>query len=894
MSGTNGETHLFAELRGQLKALSNRYAVEILQVLNPASGDIVPTMGWDDIVAGILTLHGIPVPQQAPTGEKTQLEVEYGKERHRLVSGGTLYESMSKLVKEGFVQAIGPKRKKQRKFMITHDGRLALSAVDSMHSPTLIDSEIHSAAKLLLKHKNFTRLLPTQERFVREFSEAEENLVIQMPPGSGKTFLAMAVILTKLEKGAKCVYLSPYMSLSRQVIDEYGELIENLGYSVIRFDGRYRATDTELENADLVVGMYESVLGSLLENKKWVEKVSLVVADEFTELDSVVGEVQASNLGTDRSTKLDCLTSLLKQDSQIITLSSRFGETEEVASWLNARVFRPNVRLRPDEFIVTRDDEYINIVSCDGTQRAHAKTQSILEAIFEHIDNPMKKSILVVVGWREGTEGIARYLARTFPRKISSETVDYIVGNDVDSPVAMRLKEVLQAGVAFHHAGLNADLRSRLERSIKNGDVCTVVSTTGITSGTSFPIDCVIIQFETIGFYISRSRYLQIAGRIGEYHLAEHGGAVYLVYGGRTRQFPKVEVLERELLHEPLEPLEPGPLYPSLAADLIMRSAVKSRNINRKKTEKDFAKLVETTLRGSRDPEYVESMKSQFRAIFNWLVKKKVLESVSGNYRLAKEAKAAVLAGLGIIDYIHSRDRLSALSDDTNQADLLELVLHFSLPQSMRPRTFMPSDIELEITGILPPGDWYRGLVSTRERIKKQVIEDWLNEQNLRTILEHADETARERRAGRTPAAGSDLGEGDVAALVMICSETAKDLAEYLRSIKKKDAAKRLESFSNQLRYGLRKDLAETDLFDIHIPLMSKAQFRMLSKSEVRTLFEHGYATIKEVVRKDIDSQKEGLARDRFAKNCGLDTRLAKEVYKAAMTEFRARFVELD
>jgi replicative superfamily II helicase len=609
-------------------------------------------------------------------------------------------------------------------------------------------------------------------------------------------------------------------------------------------------------------------------------------------LDSAVGEVQANNLGTDRSTKLDCLTALLKQDSQIITLSSRFGETEEVAKWLDAQVFRPNVRLRPDEFVVTREDEFINIVSCDGTQRANIKSQSIMEVIFEHIENTMKKSILVVVGWREGTEGVARYLARKFPRKVSSEVVEYIVENNADFPVALRLKETLRNGVAFHHAGLNAEVRSRLERSIKNGDVCTVVSTTGITSGTSFPFDCVIIQFETIGFYISRSRYLQIAGRIGEYHLAKHGGAVYLVYGGRTRQFPKVDVLKKELLHEPLEPLEPGPLYPSLAADLIMRTAVKHRKINRKKTEAEFIKVVEETLSGSRDPEYVKFMQQQFRALFNWLVKKKVLQSVNGNYRMDKEAKSVVLAGLRIIEFIQMRDLLYSISEDSGQSELMHLILQFSLPQSMRPRTFMPSDIELEIAGLPPPEEWYLGLVKTRERIKKQVIEDWLNEENIKTILERADELARERRAGRTPAAGSDLGEGDLAALVMVCSDTAKDLAEFLKSIQRKSAAERLEAFSNQLRYGLRKDLAGTDLFDLRIPIHGKTELRLLSKAEVRTLFENGYATIKEVVRKDIDSQKEGLARDRFAKNCGLDLRLAKEVYKAAMAQFRARHVE--
>ena len=59
-----------------------------------------------------------------------------------------------------------------------------------------------------------------------------------------------------------------------------------------------------------------------------------------------------------------------------------------------------------------------------------------------------------------------------------------------------------------------------LEQAIKERMVRTVVSTTGITSGMSLPFDCVVILLDpNMYFLTTRSRYLQIAGRIGEYHL---------------------------------------------------------------------------------------------------------------------------------------------------------------------------------------------------------------------------------------------------------------------------------------------------------------------------------------------------------------------------------------
>ena len=292
-----------SELRGQLKSLANRYSIEILQVLSPKTGEIIPSLGWDDIVVNILHVMGYPPPKTSPRDEKTQYSVEYDEVKKKFASGGTLYESMNKIVKAGFVQASGEKGKKQRRFMITHSGRLALSAVHGMLGPIASDTEVKRTAKVLLRYKNYVRLLPAQRKFLNEVGDIEDNLIIQMPPGSGKTFLAMIAILIKLQKGKRCLYVSPYLSIIRQVIEEYGELFDELGYSMIRHDGSYRALESELESADLVVAVYETALMGILQRKEWTEEIGLVVVDELTELDSWIPKVRHNNLGTDRSTK---------------------------------------------------------------------------------------------------------------------------------------------------------------------------------------------------------------------------------------------------------------------------------------------------------------------------------------------------------------------------------------------------------------------------------------------------------------------------------------------------------------------------------------------------------------------------------------------------------------
>ncbi|MHA2143132.1 MAG: DEAD/DEAH box helicase, partial [Candidatus Thorarchaeota archaeon] len=770
MSSRSLEDEQVIILQNQLKALGNRYAVEILQVLSPKTGDIIPSLGWDGIVDGVLELKGIHKPEPRPAGEKTQQEVSYQEIRQRFVSGGTLYETMNKLAKVGFVNAIGARGRKNRRFTITHEGRLALSAIAGMRGPTAIDTEIQRAAKVLLKHKNFTRLLPAQEKFLEEVGDVDGNLVIQMPPGSGKTFLAMIAILIRLQRGVRCLYLTPYTSLNTQVIDEYRELFENLGYSVVRHDGTHRATDADLQNAGLIVSVLESSLSAVLEGKSWTDKIGLAIIDELTELDSAMIRKEPQSLGTDRSTKLDCLITQLLGKAQLITLSSRFGKTSEIAHWLDANVFRPSVRLTPDEFIVCEGEGGFVIESSDGTQRSISSEDAPLAAILEHMENYQDSSVLIVVGTRDAAEGIAEYMARAHPRPITEYTLTTILGPEMLLPVTSRLRESLVHGVAFHHAGLDVDVRERLERSIKNGTIKTVVSTTGITSGISFPFDCVIIAFGTgMYFLVSRSRYLQIAGRIGEYYLSKHGGRVYLVYDGPTMQFRDVETLKETLLHRPIDPIRPGELHPALVASLMMKEAVKGRSFTKDAFLAKFLNFVEATFRSRVDDGYAEKMTEMFLQLFDWLVGdwlvgKGVLEAKGGKFKISKEAKAAVSSGLNILEFISVRGALADMQPDTDQSEFIEILLGFSLPQGIRPRAIIPTEIELKLAELDSPDERYSRFKQRRDEFKKSVLRGWLDEMSVEDAIARTEAAAREALEGKQPI-GSDIGEGDLEAL---------------------------------------------------------------------------------------------------------------------------------
>ena len=219
---------------------------------------------------------------------------------------------------------------------------------------------------------------------------------------------------------------------------------------------------------------------------------------------------------------------------------------------------------------------------------------------------------------------------------------------------------------------------------------------------------------------------------------------------------------------------------------------------------------------------------------------------------------------------------------------MIDLVLGFSLPQTLRPRAYVPTEIELRLAEIEPPDQRYLSFKQGRDRFKKLVLQGWLNEKSVEDVIEHAEEIAMEESGGRR-SIGGDIGEGDLETLVGICSNIAWGLSRFLKVMRRRNLSRRFEVFSRQLRYGVRTDLAESDLLDLRITERDDGEPEYLSRTDARTLFDAGYKSINDIVRKDIDAKKPGFARNRFARNCRLDRGMAKNVYKAALDHVKSR-----
>ncbi|MFW9927609.1 MAG: hypothetical protein ACFFDM_12730, partial [Candidatus Thorarchaeota archaeon] len=368
------------------------------------------------------------------------------------------------------------------------------------------------------------------------------------------------------------------------------------------------------------------------------------------------------------------------------------------------------------------------------------------------------------------------------------------------------------------------------------------------------------------------------------YYLAQHGGRVYLAFEDPSGDGPIVDVMVEKLLHRPIEPLNPGVLYPSLAISIVARETVDGRVFTREDLANRFLGFVGGTFRSTVDQEYNAGMKLFFTSLFKWLEKQGILEKVQKGYRLSKEARSAILANIDVIDYVQVCSRFSKLKDVADESSLVDLLLQCRMAQSVRPRSFIPSKIELDLMKLDSPEEWYLQRVPERQAMKKAVLERWLDEQDVGTIVKEAAKMAR----------GISLDEGDLNSLLGICSRTAENLGQFLLATKRKGLAHRMSVLSRQLLYGVSKDIAGSDLLELQLLPGDDSPSSRLSRITARVLYENGYTSISGIVKKDLGASKKGYARDRFAKNCGLEPDLAKEVYKAALIHVRAKLEEDD
>lgn len=436
----------------------------------------------------------------------------------------------------------------------------------------IVDLSIPETVKELIVKSGITELYPPQEEAVKARVLEGRNLVLASPTASGKTLVAeLCALKHVLERNGKIIYLTPLRALANEKFDEFkkytvlskpdGRRIR-IGISTGDFDN----TDPWLERYDVIITTNEKSDSLLRHRAKWMDEISLVIADEVHLLNDAK-----------RGPTLEVVLARLMQvnpDIQILALSATINNVDEIAGWLKAEYVTTEWRPVTLKEGVLLNDE---IQYKDGDSRKIEKKTR--DSAVNLALNTIKAGgqALVFASTRKSSVVLAKKFAGEIeevlskPAKRSLEhEANRILAAGERTRISESLAELVKRGTAFHHAGLGGGHRKIIEDAFRQAKIKVLTATPTLAFGVNLPARTVVVydyrRYEAgYGYYpISVLEYKQMAGRAGRPKYDKCGEAVLLAKTADEADY----LLESYILARPER------IWSRLAVERIMRSHV--------------------------------------------------------------------------------------------------------------------------------------------------------------------------------------------------------------------------------------------------------------------------------------------------------------------------------
>lgn len=368
-----------------------------------------------------------------------------------------------------------------------------------------------------------SELYPPQEEAVQAGVLEGKNLVLASPTASGKTLIAELCGLKHiLQNNGKVVYLSPLRALANEKFNEFKKYT-----SIHKADGKRVAVGLstgDFDSGDSWLGKYDVIVttnekaDSLLRHRvKWIDDVSLVVADEIHLLND--GE---------RGPTLEVVLARLMQINpgiQVLALSATIHNVDEISNWLKAAYIVTEWRpvLLKEGVLLHEEIQYK-----DGDARKiEKKTRN---ATINLVLNTIKKGgqALVFASTRKSSVALAKKIAAYTDKVLSkpakrglAHEAEKILSAGERTHISDSLAGLVKCGTAFHHAGLAGAHRRLIEDLFRQRKIKILTATPTLAFGVNLPARTVIIhdyrRWEPgYGNYpIKVLEYKQMAGRAG-------------------------------------------------------------------------------------------------------------------------------------------------------------------------------------------------------------------------------------------------------------------------------------------------------------------------------------------------------------------------------------------
>jgi len=436
----------------------------------------------------------------------------------------------------------------------------------------ITDLSIPESVKEIIIKSGLVELYPPQEEAIKAEALKGRNLVLASPTASGKTLVAEFCALKHiLEKNGKTIYLTPLRALASEKYQEFKKYTSirkpngrriRIGIST----GDYDSTDAWLERYDIIVTTNEKADSLLRHRAKWMDEISLVVADE----------VHLLNDG-ERGPTLEVVLARLMQvnpDMQVLALSATINNVEEIAEWLKAGYVTTEWRpIQLNEGVVLHEE--IQFKDGDARKIEKKSRNSAINLALNTIKsggqalifaNTRRKAVTLA---KKATSEVEGLLSKPVKRALVRDAEKILAAGE-RTRISELLAELVQHGTAFHHAGLGGGHRRVIEDSFRRGKIKVLAATPTLAFGVNLPARTVVIQdyrrYESgYGYYpISVLEYKQMAGRAGRPKYDKVGEAILTAKTSDEADY----LMENYILAKPER------IWSKLAVERILRSHV--------------------------------------------------------------------------------------------------------------------------------------------------------------------------------------------------------------------------------------------------------------------------------------------------------------------------------
>ena len=466
--------------------------------------------------------------------------------------------------------------------------------------------------KDVLDGRSICELWPSQKEALEQgLLTSDDNLVIRMPTSAGKTRIAeMLMVHTLISRpGAKCVYVAPYRALVNEIDDAFGMLFSDIGYGANAIHGAYDQDEYGqliVSTEDILVLTPEKLDLLFRLQPELLDAVALVVIDEG----HIVGDA-------DRGSKFELLISRLRRrlpTARFIMMSAVVPEQtlDDFAQWIGGgKAARITSTWRPAVLKVAKLEWSGKVGTLRYVERGKSELfvpSVISQKMFEHyfqetgrIRRPRfpasnkgevaaelayvyanQGPVLVFTMQTNWAESIAlKVMRRLELTELGGQGLHSVFRHRRNSRASAvssewlgpdhQLSELLDRGVAYHHARLPTPVRESIEEDFRNGQLAVLVATSTLAQGVNLPVRTVVFHSTRSQDADGNSRqltardYWNIAGRAGRAGHETTGTAIHIVMNRMDNQDFQRYVQQQDQV----EPVESA-LY-RLLDDLLSR-----------------------------------------------------------------------------------------------------------------------------------------------------------------------------------------------------------------------------------------------------------------------------------------------------------------------------------